>query len=210
MNTNIHISFDLDGTLIDSIPLMKKSWENVDQKFTLGIGWNEYKNNLGLPFNQICKNLQIHQYTNDIHDCYFEFNNDNIDLINKNPGLEKCLNWLREKNISWSIITSKPLLTTLPIIRKFMFYPEVLITSDEVHTGKPSTVPASLLKSSLGKNYEKYVYVGDSVVDHQFAINAGFDFVEFSCGENENKKVILNARKIIRNLSEITTLNFNS
>ena len=39
MTDNIHISFDLDGTLINSIPLMKLSWENVSSQLNLGIGW---------------------------------------------------------------------------------------------------------------------------------------------------------------------------
>ena len=59
MKYNFHISFDLDGTLINSIPLMKLSWENVNKKLNLGIGWENYKKNIGLPFSKICKNLSI-------------------------------------------------------------------------------------------------------------------------------------------------------
>ena len=59
MINNIHISFDLDGTMIDSIPLMKLSWENVNEKLNLGIGWDAYRKNIGLPFSQICKNLGV-------------------------------------------------------------------------------------------------------------------------------------------------------
>ena len=38
-----HICFDLDGTLINRVPLMKDSWENVSTTLNLKIGWDAYK-----------------------------------------------------------------------------------------------------------------------------------------------------------------------
>jgi len=206
MNPDFHYSFDLDGTLIDSIPLMKQSWENVDKTFSLGIGWNQYRKNLGLPFNQICKNLGIKNYITEIYNCYFNFNKSNIDMIKAMPGLESLINSLIKLNISWSIITSKPTVTTEPVLEKFGLSPRILITSDNVHCGKPSTVPSILLKKKLSKVYSKYIYVGDSIVDHQFAINSDFEFVEFS--NDQSKSLILNDRKIINDLSKIVSLTF--
>ena len=76
MIDNIHISFDLDGTLIDSKPLMKLSWDNVNTKLNLGIGWEMYRKNIGLPFSQICKNLSLEGVESEVYDLYFRFNQD--------------------------------------------------------------------------------------------------------------------------------------
>ena len=38
-----HISFDLDGTLIDSLPIMKVAWESSMVALSLNCGFSECK-----------------------------------------------------------------------------------------------------------------------------------------------------------------------
>ena len=38
-----HIIFDLDGTLINSFPIMAEAWKIVSNTFNLNISFNEYK-----------------------------------------------------------------------------------------------------------------------------------------------------------------------
>lgn len=200
MKDNIHISFDLDGTLIDSIPLMKLSWENVNNKLNLGIGWESYKKNIGLPFSKICKNLDIEKLEPEVNELYFSFNKKNIERIKPMNGLRECMEWLSENKIDWSIITSKPRITTNPILSYFDLNPNFLITSDDVENGKPFADGSKILLSQLTKKYKKIYYVGDTTIDHLFAINSGFQFIEFNEYSNHH---ILNPRPILSNLSDI-------
>ena len=155
----IHISFDLDGTLIDSIPLMKLSWNNVNTKLGLGIGWGAYRKHIGLPFSQICKNLSIESFEVEAYDLYFRFNLENVDKIKPVDGLMECIKWMELNNISWSIITSKPKITTIPILNLFHLKPNILITADDVENGKPRIDSAQLLVSQLDEGINSIYYI---------------------------------------------------
>jgi phosphoglycolate phosphatase-like HAD superfamily hydrolase len=208
MSNNIHISFDLDGTLIDSIPLMKLSWENVNLKLNLGIGFEKYRENIGLPFRQICKNLSIEEFESEVYELYFKFNQDNIKKIKAMNGLHDCIDWLNSNYISWSIITSKPKCTSTPIIDLFNLNPEFLITSDDVKNGKPHIDSSNLLTSQLSSKINKIYYIGDTNIDHLFSINSNFEFIEFmpEHGELSKRMHVLNNRPIISNLLDIKDL----
>ncbi len=201
---NIHISFDLDGTLIDSIPLMKLSWESVNSKLNLGVGWESYRKNIGLPFSQICKNLDIEELEREVQELYFGFNQKNIDKIKPMAGLSECIDWIKENGISWSIITSKPTITTTPILKLFSLAPDVLITADDVEYGKPKIDSAQLLSSKLSGNFDKIYYIGDTTIDHLFAINSGFEFIEFNT--MSINRYILNNRPVVSNLAGIRNI----
>lgn len=215
MTSNIHVSFDLDGTLIDSIPLMKESWENVNNKLNLKVGWDQYKVNIGLHFDEICNNLKLEYDKEKIRETYFEYNKNNIDKIKLMPGVKSLLADLHDNNISWSIITSKPRCTTTNIIKHFKFQPEIVICSDDINRGKPNHASADLLHEKLGnQNFETIYYVGDTVVDHLFAINSGFKFIQFrhepenlTSAEKSlilrNDQLILNSRAIISTMDDL-------
>jgi phosphoglycolate phosphatase-like HAD superfamily hydrolase len=204
MINNIHISFDLDGTIIDSIPLMKLSWENVNEKLNLGLGWDAYRKNIGLPFSQICKNLGIEEFEQEVCSLYFGFNQENIDKIKPMIGLHECIEWIKKNHFSWSIITSKPKITAMPILELFDLKPDVLITADDVEKGKPFIDSAQLLTSQLDGKFDKIYYIGDTTIDHLFAINSGFEFIEFN--SSLLNRFILNNRLIISNLSDIKSI----
>ena len=51
--------FDLDGVLINSKSNMKFSWEAVNEKHQLNIGFKKYFSYIGRDFKDILKNLGI-------------------------------------------------------------------------------------------------------------------------------------------------------
>jgi phosphoglycolate phosphatase-like HAD superfamily hydrolase len=204
MTDNIHISFDLDGTLIDSIPLMKLSWENVSTKLNLGIGWEVYRKNIGLPFSQICKNLSLEGVESEVYDLYFKFNQDNVDKIKPMDGMKEFTEWMDMSNVDWSIITSKPKITTNVILELLDLNPKFLITADDVENGKPCIDGSELLTSQLNNKIDLVYYVGDTTIDHLFAINSGFKFIEFN--QLSDSQFILNNRPVISNLLDIKNI----
>ena len=209
-NKNTHISFDLDGTLIDSFSLMKKSWENANEKLGLDISWINYREHIGQKFSKICANLGIENRFEEIQTCYFDYNAENIHQIKAIEGLDHLLHWLSTNKVSWSIVTSKPRYTTERILNHFQIFPHYLVCSDDIGAGKPNGEAAELLKERFGEM--KIIYVGDTVIDHLFAINGKFDFI-YVANQNteivsENFKGIANYIKndfqIVRDLTELT------
>ena len=112
------------------------------------------------------------------------------------------------KRHCWSIITSKPKCTTIPIIELFNLNPEFLITSDDVKNGKPHKDSSNLLTNQLSSKINKIYYIGDTNIDHLFSINSNFEFIEFMPNHLElsKRKRVLNNRPIISNLSDIKDL----
>jgi len=215
MKCNFHLSFDLDGTLIDSFPLMKESWENVNKTLNLKVGWEKYKANIGLHFNDICKNLGLEHERQQIRSIYFEYNKNNIDKIQLIPGVKDLMKEIKERKISWSIITSKPHYTADDILKYFQLDPEILICSDDVSNGKPDIEASNILNNFYkDKKLESFYYIGDSIADHIFAINSRYKYIQFrqvSSDSEEDSEVknlkldslILNPRPIINNISEL-------
>ena len=106
-----HISFDLDGTLIDSLPLMRESWTHATEKIGVDTPWIPVRENIGLQFEKICANLGLENVSNELADEYFGFNRENLHKIQPMPKLNVLLDWLAESEFTWSIITSKPRIT---------------------------------------------------------------------------------------------------
>ena len=212
MKNIIHISFDLDGTLIDSIPLMKRSWENASKKLNIDIQWSEYKKNIGLPFDKICENLKIKDKSKELKEIYFNYNKDNLELIKPMRGLKQCIAWIEKNNIEWSIITSKPSITAYGVCNYFSLSPNYLITSDMLPRGKPSKCPSDHLKYLLKNEYRKFYYVGDTLIDFIFAINSSFSYIEFINLDAEiefnsiNTSLIINDRPIINDLEKLESI----
>jgi phosphoglycolate phosphatase-like HAD superfamily hydrolase len=187
----IHLSFDLDGTLIDSLPLMRASWEALCKKYNLKVGWSQFKLQIGLPFDAICSNLGLEDLAADLHKDYFNYNFQNIDKIEEMPGLQHLREWLARENIEWSILTSKPKKTAIPILSKFSLNPNIMICCDDTAKGKPNIEPALLLRSKVSPA-RKIFYIGDSIVDHLFSVNSEFEFIDFS--PNGNAEYDLSSR----------------
>jgi HAD superfamily hydrolase (TIGR01549 family) len=207
----MHFSFDLDGTLIDSLPLMRASWENCTNELGLQATWLEYRQQIGLPFKDICNNLGISDRYDEVREKYFSFNMQNIGLVEAMEGLADLLIFLGDNKISWSVITSKPRQTTTPILERFGLHPEIVITSTDVTMGKPHSQAGKVLKEAVEDS--EIVYVGDSMVDHLFAINCGFYFVrccfdgkEVLVKDREAYSQIKNPHQVAKTLGEVRSI----
>lgn len=66
-----HVSFDLDGTLIDTLDVMRMAWEATTDKFHLYHDFSEYRQEIGLPFPVIMKSMGIIDEEGEIESFYF-------------------------------------------------------------------------------------------------------------------------------------------
>lgn len=100
------------------------------------------------------------------------------------PGVIACLTRLKEEGARLGICTNKPTEPAIAICDALGLsdYFDVIIGAEAGHPKKPD--PASLLRAitTLKGTPETSLYVGDSEVDYQTALNADVPFRLFSAG----------------------------
>ena len=182
------IIFDLDGVLINSIFNMKVSWNFTSKKFNLNIKFEEYKKNIGLPFNDILKNLNIKKNFDFIKRCYNNYSNQKIKLIKLYPEVKKTIEFFKKKNFLTAIITSKDKERTKKILSRFDLEFDYVYSPSKILRSKP--YPDQIIKILNNERILKKncYYVGDMNVDAQFAKNAKVNFVFANYGYEINKK----------------------
>lgn len=162
--------FDLDGTLIDSIELIRRSFVH-----TL-VTWGrpeptreEWLVGVGMPLRD-----QFARYTSDAGEVdeliaiYRTWNHAHHDeMVSAYPGIAVAVDALLAAGGRLGVVTSKNSVTARRGLEvsgldgRF----EVLIGSEHVEAGKPAPDPILLALERMGVRAEDAVYVGDSTSD---------------------------------------------
>lgn len=161
------ILFDLDGTLIDSIPLIRLSFEHTFDRLGLPWGQGEVLNTIGLPLRDVAKHYAPGNAEKFLA-IYAEFQKKTQEkLLKPFPEAEKALNHLQEEGYRTGVVTSKRRKATKEslIITGLEKYLEVVVTVEDA--GRPKPNPDSLLSAleHLETPSGKAVYIGDSIYD---------------------------------------------
>ena len=199
-----HVAFDLDGTLIDSIPVMKVAWESSMASLNLDCSFSEYKKHIGIPFPRILELLNLSTYEKDLSKLYFSHTKSLTGEVKTFYGARDLLNWLGEVGISTSIITAKPRKNAEFLCSKLNIPVDFLVCGDDHSHGKPNAFVADAVLKKFDVLPREVLYVGDMAVDFQFAINVGMRFVFFDGnGKNQLPENIVNKFKTVSCLTEL-------
>jgi pyrophosphatase PpaX len=178
------VFFDLDGTLIDSIDLITKSYQHAAQT-VLGHGLDpaEIRSQIGQPLSRVFQKLNpgkaeamFNEYTRWNHDHTAE-------LLTGFAGVDHLLAALDQAAIRYGIVTSKRRgpgnwgleltgLTDVPIV----------IAQEDTPEHKPSPRPLLMACEEYKVDPASIAYVGDAVVDIQAAHNAGATAIAVTWG----------------------------
>ncbi len=183
------IIFDLDGTLVDSAPdihaaanfLLKcEGKEKLDLETVVSFVGN------GLPM--LTKRVMRARGLDlsDFDRCYDiladYYGNHAADLTQAYSGVMNALSVLKQQEYSLGICTNKqeePARSIVSDIGLGSFF-DVIIGGDTTSVKKPNPEPLEVAVKQLGAT--KALYVGDSEVDAQTALNAGVTFALYSEG----------------------------
>ena len=174
-----HVSFDLDGTLIDSIHTMKVAWESSMVALNLNCGFSEYKKYVGVPFPTILELLNLSSYEKDLSELYFSHTKRLAGDVKIFYGVSDVFTWASKIGISTSIITAKPRENTKILCDRLNIPVDFLVCGDDHRQGKPNAFVADTVLKKFEVLPDEVLYVGDMVVDFQFALNVGMNFVFF-------------------------------
>ena len=184
LNKYEHISFDLDGTLIDSAAVMEFAWNETRKEFNLSPTFEAYRRSTGIPFTNIMENLGVEDELGDIQNFYFSKTAVNLDrILLFDDVIKKIPEFILKQKKTWSIITSKNRNNTLKILDRFNLKPDFLVCGDDMKVGKPHSNSMRMVMENLNLTISnKILYVGDTLTDYIFSINAGVDYIHANYG----------------------------
>ena len=199
-----HIIFDLDGTLINSLPIMEKAWKVVINTFNLNISFYEYKKYTGLPFDTIMNNLGLSNIGDEIKKVYFNETRKKSKEIKLIKGAKELILFLNKKEYLISIITSKPRKSFQGIKNLVPKCIDSVLCGDDTNFNKPDKNLINYLLSQYPNKNSNLTYIGDTIFDLQFSINANINFIFFNDNEkNKLPKNLINKVKTVDKLSKI-------
>jgi len=170
--------FDLDGTLLDSLELILKSYRHTlmshrgtapaDDIFKAGIG-TPLRTQLA-PFAEDAAEIEC------MVDTFREYNFANHDkMIRPFPGIRDAVSALKANGTKLGIVTSKARkgthkgLSTCGLADLF----ETIIAADDVDKHKPDPTPVLRALELLNADAESTVFIGDSRFDMAAGRDAG-------------------------------------
>lgn len=208
------ILFDLDGTLLNTLDDIKNSvnymlkkhgfkertldeirsfvGDGAKQMIERSIGFTE-------PKEQVLECLSTYEAHYEIH---------KADLTKPYDGVYDLLNQLKEKDIRLAVVSNKPMPQVIPLIEGlFPGYFEVILGETSELKRKPSPEMLFYAIEALKLSKEDVLFVGDSDVDMQTAINANVDVIAVLWGfRDETVLKKYQPKYIVNHPKEILTI----
>lgn len=169
------VLFDLDGTLVDSLPLIFRTYRQVFDE--MGIPWNEnsIEKMIGLPLKDIGKYFTGKEVSRfeELYQYYYHRDHDHFTRLY--PGTLAMLSNLEKRKIKLGIVTSKgkPGTTRTTAFTGLDRFMDVIISAHDVLKHKPDPEPLLNAVELLGVHVSRAIYIGDSRFDILTGRNAG-------------------------------------
>ena len=169
--------FDLDGVLINSKLNMKKSWEMVNKKLGYNVEFEKYFSKIGLPFQEVLKSLGIKRKKKLAEKIFKETSIKNLKLIKFYPGVKITLKKIINQGNEIAVITSKDLQRTKKILKRLKLNFSTIQSPHNLLKGKP--YPDLMIKALglTGFSSKSAFYIGDTMIDYNFAKNSNAKFI---------------------------------
>lgn len=196
------VMFDLDGTLMDSVPDLAAA---VDKMLMLlgreSAGVAQVRDWVGngsrvLVRRALAGSLQHDGVADELTDealaLFMQAYSGGHELTTVYPGARECLDWLRERDVKLSIITNKPAQFIEPLLEEkdLSGYFQWLVGGDTLPQQKPD--PAALLwvMKQAGVEPSASLFVGDSRNDVRAAKAAAVQCVGLTYGYNHGEPIV--------------------
>lgn len=162
--------FDLDGTLIDSVELIRRSFRHTLEAHRSGHpGEDRWLEGLGQPLWD-----QFRVYTTDQAEIdamiatYRKYNSEHHDaLVRSYPQMEGVVRELKRRGARLGVVTSKMHRGTrqgLALCGMEGLF-DTIVAADDTTRHKPNPEPVLLALERLGADAETAIYIGDSTHD---------------------------------------------
>lgn len=214
------IIFDLDGTLIDSIPdltlavnimLSNYNIKPLTIEIVTPFVGNGAKILLERALNHTMQPEDItKERFDEAFEIFFAAYKDNLCVETYlYHGVMETLEYLNNKGYKMAICTNKPFVFIEPILKdlKIKHYFTSWVGADSVAKQKPDPAPLFHLAKEMNVTIDKCIMVGDSKNDIKAAKNAVMESIGVSYGYNYNEHISdYNPDKVIDKFEELRRL----
>lgn len=168
--------FDLDGTLVDTIPLILYSFRETFR--ILGLpprSDRELLLQIGRPLQEQARDIDPGR-AGDIFDLYQRVYDDNYQhLVGEYPGVREAIAELKRRGYRLAVVTSKRRCNAARDLEMFGLAPyfEVLVAAEDTKNHKPDPDPVLKALEGLRIAPREAAFIGDSPYDVRSAHAAG-------------------------------------
>ncbi len=164
------ILFDLDGTLIDSIELIRRSFRHMLASHGRdGTDDSIWRRGIGRPLEvQLAEIARDDRELGSMVSCYRQYNSAHHDeLVRAFPGVVEALDSLRSRGARMGVVTSKARPGALRGLEHagLSEYVEVLVAAGDTARPKPAADPVLAALAALDTPPERAFTVGDALPD---------------------------------------------
>lgn len=187
------IIFDLDGTLINSLPYHTLAFLKVAEAHGVKVPYRYVHSLMGKNSEQIFSHLKKkYKLKGDFSKLRIERRKIYDQILGKKdltiPEVLKTLTYLRNKKIKFVLATGSSYnsyirSTTKNFRKKFV----LASTIDDIRHGKPSPEQMLYVIKKMKVKKQEVIAIGDSIYDAQAAKSAGIDFIGVKTGFEKGK-----------------------
>lgn len=209
------VIFDLDGTLVDSVPDLAFAVDSAFRHRGLPeVGEANVRLWVGNGAEALVRRALAYVLINEEPAVFEQVFSRFLSVYGQcltakskmYPGVLEALEHLKELQIPMAVVTNKPIAFTLPMLTGLNlshFFVEVL-GGDSLERKKPDPLPLKTLMNQFGLKPEHVLMVGDSVNDIAAARSAGCAVVAVSYGYNHGENIYTaGADRVVISLEEL-------
>jgi HAD superfamily hydrolase (TIGR01549 family) len=197
--------FDLDGTLVDSMPLVVEAFLHALEPFGLGLTAEELFLRLGAPPERTFAMLLGGPERVPVAMQRLEhYAGEQWRKIRPFPGTHDLLSHLGGRALPRGVWTGRDRRTTELILREHAMETavEVLICGDDLPSHKPDPAGLQRILETLGVEREEAVFLGDADVDVQAGAELGVRTVLIRHGRRVRPEVAARAWRVVERPEE--------
>ncbi|UTW02681.1 phosphoglycolate phosphatase [Amphritea atlantica] len=213
------VLFDLDGTLLDSVPDLALAIDRMLAALALPLaGQSQVRNWVGNGAQMLVKRALAHSVASsdnetesDLFDQAFALFLHHYDQCCAEqsrlyPGVQDLLSFLKDNRISMGLVTNKPINFTESLLDEFdlRHFFAIVLGGDSLTEKKPHPMPLSYAMEQLDVSPLQTLMVGDSRSDIKAAQAAGCRVAAVTYGYNHGEPVsAYQPDLIVDNLAEL-------
>ncbi len=213
------ILFDVDGTLVDSVPDLAWCVDQMMQQLGLPLrGEEKVRNWVGNGVEALVRRALIDQMDGEpdaelyarAYLLFLELYADNTSKRSHlYPGVSEALNSLKKAGYPLGSVTNKAEQFTIPLLKELGIHDlfSIVISGDTLPRKKPDPLPLLHAAKFFSVQPQNALMIGDSVSDVKAARAAGFNIVCMSYGYNHGVDIReANPDAVIDRMTELQEL----